>query len=44
MRVNIVGFQFDTYDVDLNDRITYAFSSKRVLMPMLFVDVGLKLF
>lgn len=44
MRVNIVPFQFDTYEVDLNDRITYAFDSKRVLMPMLFVEVGVRVF
>ena len=44
MRVNIVGFQFDTYEVNLDDRITYDFSGKRVLMPMLFVDLGFRLF
>jgi hypothetical protein len=44
MRVNLVRFHFDTYGVDLNDRITHTFSSRRVLMPVLFVDVGLRMF
>lgn len=44
MRVNIVRFQFDSYEVGLDDRIAYGFSDERVLMPMLFVNVGLKLF
>lgn len=44
MRVNIVRFQFDSYEVGPADQITYGFSDKRVLMPLLFVDVGLKLF
>ena len=44
MRVNIVRFQFDTYEVEIDDQITHGFSSRRTLMPMLFVDIGFKLF
>jgi hypothetical protein len=44
MRVNLVRFQFDTYQVDLNDHVAYRFSNRRVLMPMLFVDVGFRVF
>lgn len=44
MRLNIVGFQFDDYEVDVTDTITHGFSEKRVLMPYLFVNVGLKVF
>jgi hypothetical protein len=44
MRVNFVRFQFDTYEVDSNDQITYGLSSRRVLMPMLFLDVGFRVF
>jgi hypothetical protein len=44
MRVNFVRFQFDSYQVDAKDRITYAFNSKRVLMPMIFLDVGFRMF
>ena len=44
MRVNIVPFQFDTYQVDVNDHITYGLSSRRVLMPMLFIDVGFRVY
>lgn len=44
MRVNIVGFRFDDYEVAPNDQITYGFSSRKVLMPYLFVNVGLRLF
>ena len=44
MRVNLVRFQIDNYEVDSKDQITYGFTSTRVLMPMLFVDVGFKVF
>ena len=44
MRINIVGFRFDDFEVDAADEITYAFTEKRVLMPYLFVNLGLKLF
>ena len=44
MRVNIVGFRFDDYEVDATDTLRYDFNEKKVLMPYLFVNLGLKLF
>jgi hypothetical protein len=44
IRMNIVGFQFDDYEVDATDAITYGFESERIVMPYLFVNLGLRLF
>ena len=44
IRMNIVGFQFDDYEVDVNDDVTYSFRSGKVLIPYLFVNLGLRLF
>jgi hypothetical protein len=44
MRLNIVPFQFDNYEVDMADRITHGFSERNVLMPYLFVNIGFKIF
>ena len=44
MRLSFVRFQFDTYEVGADDRLVHGFSSRRVLMPMLFLDVGLRAF
>ena len=44
MRMNIVGFRFDDFEVDPMDEITYAFIEKRVVMPYLFVNLGFRMF
>ena len=44
MRLNVVGFRFDDYEVDATDTITTSFAERRVLAPYLFVNLGLKLF
>lgn len=44
MRVNLVRFHFDDYEVRPGDRITRAFTDSRVRMPLLFANVGIKFF
>ncbi len=44
MRINVVGFQFDDYEVDVTDQITHRFSDRQVLMPYVFVNVGIRVF
>lgn len=44
MRMNIVAFRFDDYEVDTTDAITHRFAERRVLTPYLFVNLGLELF
>jgi hypothetical protein len=44
MRVNIIRFHFDDYEVGLDDRILHAFSDRRVLVPYLFANLGIRLF
>jgi hypothetical protein len=44
MRVNLVGFSFDDYEVRPGDRVTRTFTERRVAMPLLFANVGFKLF
>jgi hypothetical protein len=44
MRANIIRFHFDDYEVSPADEVTHAFGQRRVLVPYLFVNVGLRLF
>jgi hypothetical protein len=44
MRVNIIRFHFDDYEVSPADEVTHAFSQSRVLVPYLFVNLGIRLF
>lgn len=44
MRVNLVWFHFDDYEVRPGDEVTRAFAQSRVVMPYLFANVGLRLF
>ena len=43
MRINIIGFHFDDYEVGTADQVRYAFARKRLIMPYLFANVGLRL-
>lgn len=44
MRVNVITFHFDDYEVSPADVVTHAFSQRRVLVPFLFVNLGFRLF
>jgi hypothetical protein len=44
MRINMMQFQFDDYEVSPRDEVRHAFSERRVLVPYLFVNLGLRLF
>jgi hypothetical protein len=44
VRFNIIGFQFDDYEVNASDEVTYAFVRKKVLVPSLFANVGFRIF
>jgi hypothetical protein len=44
MRINIIGFNFDDYEVSAADRVTHSFRQQRVLVPYLFVNLGLRMF
>jgi hypothetical protein len=44
MRVNVIGFHFDDYEVSPADQVRHAFTQSRVLVPYLFVKVGIRLF
>jgi hypothetical protein len=44
MRINIIRFHFDDYEVSPADEVTHAFSQRRVLVPYLFVNLGIRLF
>jgi hypothetical protein len=44
MRVNVIRFHFDDYEVDPLDEMRHASSERRVLVPYLFVNVGFRLF
>jgi hypothetical protein len=43
LRLNIMGFHFDDYEVGAGDEVQYAFARKKVLMPVLFVNFGIKM-
>jgi hypothetical protein len=42
MRVNQIGFRFDDFDVRPGDQVTRAFAQRRVRMPLLFANIGIK--
>ena len=42
MRVNQIGFRFDDFEVRPGDQVTRAVSQRRVRMPLLFANVGIK--
>jgi hypothetical protein len=44
MRINIIGFQFDDYEVSVAEKVTHVPSKKRVLVPYLFMNLGLRMF
>ena len=44
MRINIMGFHFDDYEVSARDEVRYAFARKRMLIPYLFANFGLRMF
>jgi hypothetical protein len=44
MRVNVMQFHFDDYEVRRGDQVTRAFGERRVLVPYLFANIGLRLF
>ena len=44
MRVNIIKFNFDDFEVGPTDQLIHASSRKPVLVPYLFADVGIRLF
>lgn len=44
MRVNLIRFHFDDYEVRPGDQVTRAFEERRVMVPYLFANVGVRLF
>jgi len=44
MRINIMKFGIDNYSVRYDDVITFNSSEKRMLVPYLFVNIGVKMF
>lgn len=44
MRVNLMQFHFDDYEVRRGDQVTRAFDEHRVMVPYLFANIGLRLF
>ena len=44
MRVNVMQFHFDDYEVRRGDQVTRAFDARRVLVPYLFANIGFRLF
>ena len=44
MRVNLMQFHFDDYEVRGGDQVTRAFDEHRVLVPYLFANIGVRLF
>jgi len=44
MRVNLIRFNFDDYEVRPVDQVTRAFTDRRVMVPYLFANVGVRLF
>jgi hypothetical protein len=44
MRVNVMQFHFDDYEVQRSDQVTRAFDERRVLVPYLFANIGFRLF
>jgi hypothetical protein len=44
IRVNVIRFHFDDYEVNPADEVTHAFSERRVRVPYLFLNVGVRLF
>jgi hypothetical protein len=42
MRVNVIGFRFDDYEVRPGDQVTRAFAERNVRMPLLFANIGIK--
>ena len=44
MRIGITRFNFDDFEVSPTDQFSHAARQKRVLVPYLFADVGIRLF
>ena len=44
MRVNVMQFHFDDYEVSRGDQVTRTFNDRRVLVPYLFANIGFRLF
>jgi hypothetical protein len=44
MRVNLMQFHFDDYEVRRGDQVTRAFDEQRVMVPYLFANLGVRLF
>ena len=43
MRINIINFGIDEYNI-VSDHITYDFKNKKILVPYLFISIGVKMF
>ncbi len=43
MRVNLMQFHFDDYEVRRDDQVTRVFDERRVMVPYLFANIGLRL-
>ena len=44
LRINRIGFHFDDYEVSTADEVTVVFDRKKVLVPYLFVNIGIRMF
>jgi len=44
VRINVMGFNFDDYEVSVTDQVTHSFRREKVLVPYLYVNMGIRLF
>jgi hypothetical protein len=44
IRINIIGFNFDDYEVTAADQLTYVSTRKSMKVPYLFMNFGLRMF
>ena len=44
VRVNVMPFHFDDYEVGRSDQVTRVFDEHRVMVPYLFANIGVRLF
>jgi hypothetical protein len=44
MRVNLIDFRFDDYEIAPADQVRHGFTQRRVRLPYLFANLGVRLF
>jgi hypothetical protein len=43
MRINLIGFHFDDYEIGAGDEVRYAFARKRMTIPYIFANIGVRM-